>query len=111
MVAGFVKLHLKVDKIDDAIAYWNSRVEEAKKSDVSLQRLQGWVFAINRETGHGYSLGLWENEEDSKAFESSKLFAELRSEIEKFSLRPPVREQLDIVGGDLTRLRTENLAA
>jgi sulfate adenylyltransferase subunit 1 (EFTu-like GTPase family) len=60
MVAGFVKLHLKQNQVDEAIRYWNTTVSDAKTSDKYLrEKLHGSFLLIDRKTGHGYSIGLW----------------------------------------------------
>jgi hypothetical protein len=112
MIAGFVKLHLKQDRIEDAVRYWNATVAEAKVTDLVFRsKLRGSFLMIDRKTGHGYSVGLWESAEDSEHFETTELFSRMVAALGSFCVKPPVREQFQVEGGDVTAFLTTRRAA
>ena len=112
MVAGVIKLYFKLDKLDEAIDYWNSIISAAKKEDPLLkEKLQGYLFLVDRKTGHGYSIGVWENPESSLEFQNSMTYMRNVGELAKFCVKPPVREQFEVAGGNLEFALLNKLAA
>jgi hypothetical protein len=112
MVAGVLKLYLRLNKLDDALEYWRAAMERAKIEDAVLfEKLHGDMLLIDRKTGHGYLIGLWETAEDSRTFEESIFYQERIAEIEIFCLRPPVQERFEIAGGNLDLVLLNKLAA
>ena len=112
MVAGVLKLYLRLNKLDEALDYWKTTLERAKKEDSLLfEKLHGDMLLVDRKTGHGYLIGLWETDEDSRAFEESIFYQERVAEIEIFCLRPPVRERFEVAGGNLDLVLLNKLAA
>jgi hypothetical protein len=112
MVAGVLKLYLRLNRLDEALDYWRAALERAKIEDAVLfEKLHGDMLLIDRRTGHGYLIGLWETAEDSQIFEESIFYQERVAEIETFCLRPPVREHFDIAGGNLDLVLLNKLAA
>lgn len=112
MVAGVIKFYLKQEKIDEAIEYWNATLVIGKKHDPLLrERLHGYFLFVDHKTGHGYSVGIWSNSSDSKAFQQSRFYIQKAAELESFCIKPITREEFEIDGGNLDFSLLDKLAA
>lgn len=112
MVAGVIKFNLKQDKIDEAIKYWNKEISAAKNRDVFVRdKLNGHLLMVNHKTGHGYAMGIWSNFEDSAEFQRTHFYTKIVAELEKFCVKPIIREQFEIDGGSFESVHLSNLAA
>ena len=94
MYARLTVIHVKEDRIDEAIKlYEESVVPEAKKQ----KGYQGAFLLTDRKTGDGISLTLWESEEDAGANEESLYYQEqLVKFIPLFKTLKPIREGYEV---------------
>jgi hypothetical protein len=100
MIAGIIKFYLKPDKHDEGISFWRTSIEEAKdRHPVMKDKLQGYVLLFDRGTGRAYSIGLWNSFKDSRDFHDSDFYREKIAALERFCLKPPIRDQFEVVSG------------
>ena len=90
-------VQIKIDKIDDAIKLYEESVVPAAKSQ------SGYIGAhllVDRKTGKGISMTVWDAELDGIANEQSGYYQEQLAKFKDMFTAPPVREGYEIVVSD-----------
>lgn len=102
MIAGVIKFYLKPDRHDEGISFWNASIQEGRNHHpIMKEKMQGYVFLFDRRTGRAYSIGLWKSFKDSKDFQESDFYREKIAELERFCLKPPIRDHFEVISGGL----------
>jgi heme-degrading monooxygenase HmoA len=93
MYARLTTMHVKPEKIDEAIKIYKKSVVPAAKSQ------QGFVAAYlltDRPTGRGISMTIWKSEEDALANEHNRYYQEQLVKFMELFQSPPIREGFKI---------------
>ncbi len=93
MFARMTTVQIKDGKIDEAIKIYKESVAPAAKSQ------RGYIGAyllVDRKTGKGISIALWESEEDLIAGEESGYLKEQLSKFKDYFATSPVREIYEV---------------
>ena len=94
MYASVTVAQVNIDRIDDVAPLYERFLP-------TLRAANGWLgvyVVIDRSTGNGHLLGLWETEADALAFEASGAFQRLLAEYPPGLLvAPPRRSVGDVV--------------
>lgn len=93
MFARLTRVQIKVDRIDESIKRYEESVIPAAKSQKGYS---GAYLLINRQSGEGISITLWESEEDALANEESRYYQEQVAKFINFYSRPPIREGYEV---------------
>ena len=93
MFARFTIVEVNVDKIDEVIKLYEDGVVPAAKSQKGYC---GAYMFTNRKTGKGYSISLWESEEDAIANEQSGYYKEQVGKFAGYFTGPPVQEGYEV---------------
>jgi heme-degrading monooxygenase HmoA len=97
MFARFTIVQVKPEKIDETIKlYEESVVPNAKEQ----KGYQGIYLFTDRSTGKGYSISLWDSEEDAVANEQSGYYKEQVNRFMEYFAAPPVQEGYEVVVRD-----------
>ena len=92
MFARFTIVQMKLDKMDEAIKLY----EDSVVSGAKLQKgFCGIYLFTDRKTGKGYSISLWDSEEDAVANEQSGYYKEQVGRFAEFFAGPPVQESYE----------------
>ncbi len=94
MFARLTIVQIKDDKIDEAIRIYKESVAPAAKSQ------RGYVGAhllVDRKTGKGISITVWDAELDSIANEQSGYYQEQLAKFKDIFTAPPVHEGYEVV--------------
>ena len=93
MFARFTIVQMNVDKVDEAIKLYEDSVVPGGKS----QKGFGGIYLFtDRKTGKGYSISLWESEEDAIANEQSGYYKEQVGKFAEYFTAPPVQESYEV---------------
>jgi heme-degrading monooxygenase HmoA len=93
MFARFTIVQVNIDKMDEAIKLYEDNVVAAAK----LQKgYRGIYLFTNRKTGKGYSVSLWDSEEDAIANEQSGYYQEQVGKFADYFTAPPVQEGCEV---------------
>jgi len=98
MFARLTTVQAKVDKLDETRKIYEESVIPAAKSQKGYQ---GAYLLIDRKTGKGISITLWDSEEDAIANEQSGYYQEQVGKFKEFFTAPPVREGYEVGIQDL----------
>ena len=93
MFARFTIVQVNVDKVDEVIKLYEDSVVPAAKSQKGYR---GAYMFTDRKTGKGYSISLWDSEEDALANEQSGYY---KGQVGKFAehfTAPPVQESYEV---------------
>ena len=93
MFARFTIVQIDIDKTDEVIKLYEDSVVPAAKSQKGYR---GAYMFTNRETGKGYSVSLWESEEDAIANEQSGYYKEQVGKFAEYFTAPPVQEGYEV---------------
>lgn len=93
MHARVTTAHVQPGKMDDSLAIWRDTVPPVVKAQSGFK---GALFLIDRNTGKGMSVTLWETEADLKAVEASGVYHEVIAKFADVLAGPPVREQYEV---------------
>ena len=93
MFARLTIVQVKIDKIDETIKIYEESVIPAAKSQKGHV---GAYLLINRETGKGVSITVWDSEEDAIANEQSGYYQEQVAKFKDAFTAPPVREGYEV---------------
>ena len=93
MFARFTIVEVNVDKVDEVIKLYEDGVVPAAKSQKGYC---GAYMFTNRKTGKGYSISLWESEEDAIANEQSGYYKEQVGKFAEYFTAPPVQEGYEV---------------
>ena len=93
MFARFTIVQMKMDKMDEAIKLYEASVVPGAKS----QKGFGGIYLFtDRQTGKGYSISLWDSEEDAVANEQSGYYKEQVGKFAEHFSAPPVQEGYEV---------------
>ena len=94
MFARLTTAQIPIEKIDRFIKIYEESVVPAAK----LQKgYKGIYLFVDRKTGKGVSMGLWESEEDAIANEENRFYQEQVAKFITFYTIPPIREGYEVV--------------
>jgi heme-degrading monooxygenase HmoA len=95
--ARFTNVHIKPHKIDAAIhLYERSVIPAAKKQ----KGYKGAYLMIDRNTGKGVSVTIWDNEEAALANEKNLYYQEQVMKFIPFYSASPIREGYEVIVQD-----------
>ena len=89
MFARLVRFEVNIDKINEVIDIYKNSVVPSTKSDKG--RKKGYLL-IDRNSGKGIGLSMWETETDAIANEKSGKHQEQLNKFKDIFTAPPVRE-------------------
>ena len=93
MFARFTIVQMKEDKMDEAIKLY----EESVVPGAKLQKgFCGIYLFADRKTGKGYSISLWDSEEDAVANEQSGYYKEQVGKFAEHFSAPPSQEGYEL---------------
>ena len=93
MFARFTIVQMKMDKMDEAIKLYEESVVAGGKQQKGFR---GIYLFTDRKTGKGYSVSLWDSEEDAVANEQSGYYKEQVGKFAEHFSAPPVQEGYDV---------------
>ena len=93
MFARFTIVQMKEDKMDEAIKLYEDSVVPGAKSQKGFC---GIYLFTDRKTGKGYSISLWDSEEDAVANEQSGYYKEQVGKFAEHFSAPPVQEGYEV---------------
>lgn len=93
MFARFTIVQVNIDKIDKVIKLYDDSVVPAAKSQKGYR---GAYLFTDRKTGKGYSISLWDREEDAVANEQSGYYKEQVGKFAEYFTAPPVQEGYEV---------------
>ena len=94
MFARFTIVQVKPEKIDETIKLYEESVVPGAKAQQGYQAI--YLFT-DRNTGKGYSISLWDSEEDAVANEQSGYYKEQVNKFMEYFAAPPVQEGYELV--------------
>ena len=94
MFARVTTLHIRTDTVDEVIKIFNESVVPAAQSQKGFTRI---LFFLDRETGKGHAITLWDSQEDSVANEKSLYYQEQLTKFLPFYKEAPVKEGFEVV--------------
>jgi len=94
MFARLTRFQVRVDTIDQMKKIYEESVVPAAKSQKGYQ---GNYWLIDRKTGKGMAITLWNSEEDALANEESHFYQEQLEKFIDFLTAPYIREGYEIV--------------
>lgn len=97
MFARLVTFQWKSDRLDEAIRTYRENVAPARKAKKGSR---GGYFLIDRKTGKGVAITLWDSEQDIIATEDGGFFKEQLDKFQDFLTAPPVREIYEVGAQD-----------
>ena len=93
MFARFTIIQVEADKMDEVITLYEDSVVPAAKSQKGYR---GAYLFTDRKTGKGYSISLWDSEEDAIANEQSGYYKEQVGKFAGYFTAPPVQEGCEV---------------
>ena len=84
----------QIDKMDEVIKIFEESIIPAVKPQKGFR---GIYQLMDRKTGKGMSITLWDSEEDVTATEQSGLYQEQVGKVAHLLTAPPVREGYEVV--------------
>jgi len=97
MYARLTLLKISRDRIDEFAKRYKESVITAARSQKGYRGAR--VF-MDRKTGNGMVITLWESEEDAVANEKNRYYQEQISKFITFYKKPPIREGYEVVFQD-----------
>ena len=93
MFARFTIVQVNVDTVDEVIELYEDSVVPAAKSQKGYR---GAYLFTDRKTGKGYSISLWDSEEDAIENDKSGYYQEQVGKFAKHMTAPPVQEGYEV---------------
>ena len=93
MFARLTKGQIRIERIDEFIKIYKESVVPAAKSQKGYN---GIYLFVDRKTGNGVSISLWESEEDVIANEKNLFYQEQVAKFITFFTKPPIREGYEV---------------
>ena len=93
MFARFTIVQVNVDTVDEVIKLYKDSVVPAAKSQKGYR---GANLFTDRKTGKGYSISLWDSEEDAIENDKSGYYQEQVGKFAKYMTAPPVQEGYEV---------------
>jgi heme-degrading monooxygenase HmoA len=97
MFARLTLLKISPDRIDEFAKRFKESVVKAAKAQKGYKGAR--VF-MDRKTGNGMVITLWESEEDAVANEKNRYYQEQVAKFITFFKKPPIREGYEVVFQD-----------
>ena len=93
MFARFTIVQVNPEKIEETIKLYEESVVPTAKSQKGFRSI---TLFTDRNTGKGYSISVWDSEEDAIANEQSGYYKEQVGKFAEFMTAPPVQESLEV---------------
>jgi len=93
MYARLTRGQVKIDRLEYAIKVIKESVVPATKMQMGYK---GFYLFLNKKTGEGLTLSLWESEEDASASEKNHHYQEQLIKLINHFTGPPVREGYEV---------------
>ena len=93
MFARLTTMQFKIDRIGEALKIYNGSIVPAAQSQKGFQKM--YLF-LDRDTGKGLSLALWESKDDAIANEKSLYYQEQIVKLMPFFKINPIREGFEV---------------
>ncbi len=93
MFVRLITVNLQLDKIDEAARIYQNDIIPVAQAQKGIRSVDFWV---NRATGKGCSVAVWETEEDMKAGETSSYLREQIARVSKTFASQPVIEGFEV---------------
>ena len=93
MFARFTKVQVSPEKIDETIKLYEESVVPTAKTQKGFK---GIMLFTDRKTGKGYSISIWESEEEAIANEQSGYYKEQVGKFAEYMTAPPVQEGYEV---------------
>lgn len=93
MFARFTITQVNVNKIDETIKLYEESVVPTAKAQKGFR---GITLYTDRKTGKGYSISIWDSEEDAIANEQSGYYKEQVGRFAEYMTAPPVQEGYEV---------------
>ncbi|MBW1799397.1 MAG: hypothetical protein JRJ85_01575 [Deltaproteobacteria bacterium] len=93
MFARFTIVQSNVEKMDEVIKLYGESVVPAAKSQKGYR---GAYLFTDRKTGKGYSISLWDSEEDALANEQTGYYREQVGKFKDYFTAQPVQEGYEV---------------
>lgn len=93
MFARLTIVQVKPDKIDETTKLYDESVVPAAKSQKGYK---GAYLLVDRKTGKGVSISLWDSEENAIANEKSGYYQEQLGKFKDFFMAAPVQEGYEV---------------
>ena len=93
MFARFTIVQVNVDKVDEVIKLYEDNVVPGGKAQKGFC---GIYLFTDRQTGKGYSISLWDSEEDAIANEQSGYYREQLGKFAEYFTAPPIQEGYEV---------------
>ena len=93
MFARFTIVQVKLDKIDETIKLYEESVVPAAKTQKGYC---GVYLFVDRKTGNGVAVSLWDSEEDALANEQNLYYQEQVAKFITFYKKNPSREGYEV---------------
>jgi heme-degrading monooxygenase HmoA len=94
MFARVTTIQVKTDTIDKVLKIFHESVVPAAQSQKGFKRI---MFFLDRETGRGHSIALWESQEDAIANEKSLYYQEQLTKFLPYYKSAPVKEGFEVI--------------
>ena len=92
----FIRLttaYVSIDHVDEANKILQEDIAPAVSKQKGFQQLIG---VIDKKTGKGISIELWDTDENANAFEQNGFYQEQLSKLGSFFITTPVREGYEV---------------
>ena len=93
MFARFTITQVDVNKIDETIKLYEESVVPTAKAQKGFR---GITLYTDRKTGKGYSISIWDSEEDAIANEQSGYYKEQLGRFAEYMTAPPIQEGYEV---------------
>jgi len=94
MFASFTVAQVKRDKCNEVVRFYEDDVIPASKSQKGFR---GAYLFIDRKTGKGVSIALWDRREDAVAVERNGFYQQQVERLTDFFTVAPVREVYEVI--------------
>ncbi|SRR5271166_2969982 len=91
--ARVTAVSIQVDKVDEVVRVYEENIKPAVMSQKGIQHV---YLLINRATGKGLSVTIWESESDGQTYEASGSYREQVAKVAPFFSSPPSLETFDV---------------
>jgi len=97
MFARLTRFKVNIDKIDEVKKRYQESVIPAAKSQKGYR---GMYFMVDRNTGKGVSMSLWNSEKDAIANEKNRYYQEQLVKFIDLLIEPVIREGYEVAVQD-----------
>lgn len=93
MFARLTRGQVRIDRVEHAVKVIKESIVPATQMQLGYK---GFYLFLNRKTGEGITLSLWDNEEDAIASEENHHYQEQLIKLMNHFTGPPVREGYEV---------------